>query len=271
MKRTALALVLLLACVLVACTSFDESVHNTEATKVAAALYATQTAGAPTATSTPSPTPTPTFTPTASPTPTATPSPTVSPTATPTLTPTPFPLPHGWLDYGSEGFHIALPESWEVVDMDKEGVDAIMDLLGNMDNEWAQNVAGVVSAEQMQESLKLWAMDSDPAGAGFATLNVQLQTMPIPLKVGMFMTQIEAMYDQMGVEVMSIEPSGQINGLEAGRISIRLPVGPFSVRNYQYIFVKGRNLWAVNMGVDQDNWSSYEPIFAQIAGTFRLD
>jgi hypothetical protein len=66
-------------------------------TEVAAAIYATETAEAPTSTPTPTNTPTPTVTPTPTstptPTPTFTPKPTRTPTMTPTATPTSVPTP----------------------------------------------------------------------------------------------------------------------------------------------------------------------------------
>lgn len=276
--KKCLVLVLLLAGSLTACTPLGDFIRDAEATDAAAteiavaatADAATQTA-APTATFTPSPTPTPTYTPTPSPTPSASPTPTASPSPEPTTPPAPFALPQDWLDYGGEGFALALPPSWNVVEVDREGIDVILEALENLGSEWAEGIAATVSAEQMQEALRLWAMDTELAGLGYATLNLQHQDTPISLPVSMFLDQIQATYEHLGVEVVSVEPDIQINDMAAGRICVRMPQGLLAVKMYQYVFIQGRHLWALSMGVDEDAWSEYEPIFAQIAGTFRLD
>ena len=278
MKKTAPILVsLLLVASVTACTSFSESQHNAEATEIAAQVFATQTAQAPTATPTASPTPTWTPMPTSTPSPTPTPTPTASPmpTTTPTLSPTqtsiPFPLPEGWIDYGSGGFHIALPEAWQAIDIDQEGMEAIFDALEGLDADWAQSITDMLSSEQAQESFKLWAMEPKVAGMGFPTLNVQHQVSPFAMEPDLLLSQLEAIYEQMGIEVVSIEPDLEINGLTASRLSIRLSTDLTTVRNYQYVFMKGRDLWTVNMSVDDSKWSEYEPLFVQIGETFRLD
>ncbi len=76
---------LLTAVILAACGPTEEEL-NVTATKLAAELFATQTAEAPTPTETPLPTPSPTFTPTSTPTLTPTPTPTLTPTQSPTPT-----------------------------------------------------------------------------------------------------------------------------------------------------------------------------------------
>ena len=84
--RTNLIVLLALASLLLVACGPSEAERNAIATSVAAAIYATQTAEAPTSTPTPTRTPTPTHTPTPTTTPT--------PTRTNTPTPTPTPLPH---------------------------------------------------------------------------------------------------------------------------------------------------------------------------------
>ena len=81
---------LLTSAILVACGP-SQAELDAQATEVAANIFATQTAEAPTPTFTPTSTPTPTFTPTQTPTPTKTPTPTFTPTSTPTPTFTPTP------------------------------------------------------------------------------------------------------------------------------------------------------------------------------------
>ena len=84
-KKGPLVLVCALIVALLAACGPSQAELDAQATKIAADVFATQTAEAPTLT--PTPTPTPTWTPT--PTPTVTPTNTPTPTLTPTLTPTP--------------------------------------------------------------------------------------------------------------------------------------------------------------------------------------
>jgi len=290
MKRNALPALLCLAIALslVACTSAAER-QSAQATEIAASIFATQTAQAPTIT----PTPTATFTPTPTDTPTPTPTPTDTPTPTPTSTPTPVPtlapeptvppvstskptpvavpLKEGWLEYATGEFRLALPERWQVVDVTQEGIEAILDLVKNLNTDWAQNITQMISAETMQKALRLWAMDPEPAGIGYATANVILQEQPFPMRATSLLTQLESAYKQFGLEVLSSEGGLEINGLEAGHIVLRLAMGPFAVQEDQYLYVRGKEAWMVTLAVDETAWESYEPIFDEIAHSFRLE
>lgn len=88
MKVLVVLACLLAGAVLAACGP-SQAELDAQATEIAASIFGTQTAEAPTSTFTP--TPTPTFTPTS--TPTDTPTPTFTPTPAPTSTPTPTPVP----------------------------------------------------------------------------------------------------------------------------------------------------------------------------------
>lgn len=103
--RVILNLLILLAGVTLAACSSSQPALDATATRIAANIFATQTAAlptltatptetpAPTATRTPTPTPLPTFTPTATVTPTPAPTSTVTPTPEPTASPTHTPIP----------------------------------------------------------------------------------------------------------------------------------------------------------------------------------
>jgi hypothetical protein len=175
------------------------------------------------------------------------------------------------MEYSAAGFHIALPERWEVVDLDEEGVEALIAVLENLGTEWAQNVSSMMSAEAIQESMKLWAMDPVPAGIGFATINVQHQVQPFAIEPDVMLAQLEVVYEQMGIEMVGSESGMDINGLEAIRAEIRAPVGPMAVKQFQYVYIQGRDLWSVTLAVDENEWSAYEPVFVQIAESFRVD
>lgn len=157
------------------------------------------------------------------------------------------------------------------MDVDQEGFEAIFDMLETLDTEWARSVTATFRAEAIAEMMKFWAMDSAPAGAGYATVNITGQSLPFPAVIDDLCAQFESVYQQMGVEVVAVECGLKINGLDAGRSTIRLPMGALAVKEYQYFYVQGRSLWAVTLAVDETEWSEYEPIFVTAAESFRVD
>jgi basic membrane protein A len=280
MKKYIWSLLVVTALLLSACGTSQEDLDAT-ATQIAAEIFATQTAQAPTATPTFTPTPTPTDTPTLTPTPTPTdtpsptPTPTPTPTPPPTDTPTPTPpvaidIPEGWVLYIAGDLALALPERWQAIDVTEEGVEAIFDTASALNEEWAQNLTAMFSAEAMKDKLKFWALDPKLAGSGFATVNVTQDAMPFALDAETLAGQLESVYEQMGLTVLAVEKDLEINGLDAARATIEAGVGPFTVRQDQYILVQDTDIWILTLAVDQTAWEDYEPTFATIAQTFHL-
>lgn len=195
------------------------------------------------------------------------------PTATPRDTPTPLvtaiPLPDGWRQHAVSGFHIDLPERWKAVDVDREGAEAMVDMVETFDSEWARSIG--FSAETVEQQLKLFAMDSEPAGTGYATLSVTQQSMPFPFVIDHLCAQLQSVYEKLGAEVLAAECGLRINGLDAGRFTIRLAEGPLAVKEYQYFYVQGRSEWAVTLGVDETAWAEYEAVFVRVGESFRVD
>jgi hypothetical protein len=255
-----------------------QAAREVQATEIAAEVFATQTAEAPepTATDEPTPTPTPTMTPTATPTATPEPSPTPTQTATPTPAPSATPtmtglvLPDGWHNHEAAGFSIALPARWEVIDIEEEGLEAVWTLLEGMDTEWARSTTEMFSAGTIGELVKLWAMDSEPAGFGYASLNIIAQSQPFPLSAEDLCTQLPAAYAQMGIEVAASDCPLEINGLGAAQFTIRLEVGALSVRQYQVIYVLDNDFWTVTFAVDASSWDDYETIFETSGELFQV-
>lgn len=169
------------------------------------------------------------------------------------------PLEEGWVEYDTGEFRVALPEQWEVIDVGQEGIEAILGLVENLDNEWAQSISGMISAEAMQEALRMWAMDPEPAGVGFATANISYQQQPFSMRTNMLIIQLEAAYEQMGFEVVSSDSGLEINGLDAGRIGVRLAMRPFGVQQYQYLYARDTDLWIVSLAVDETVWEITGP------------
>lgn len=252
MYKRAVVFSLLIIVALAACSS-PEAEQNSQATTIAAEIYATQTAQAP------PPTATATFTPIP------------SPTITPTATITPYPLPTGWRDHAAADFQLGLPGRWEAVDVDQEGVDAIWDLLAGINTEWAESVTSLFSSEAMREAIKFWALDTEPAGSGYASLNIIPQTQAYAIPIEDLCSQIPAAYQQLQIDMIESDCSLKINGLEAARFMTGLNMGELGVRQYQYIFVRGVRVWTLTFSVDSTVWDRYEEIFVTAAETFRTE
>jgi hypothetical protein len=300
MKCTTLLLVCLLAGLLILGCTLLPGRGNAAATRIAADVYATQTASAPTTTSTATTTSTPTQMPTF--TPTFTPPPTPTPTATPTMqpvctpppcregevyscpgecpggcgttcaTPTPAPptpAPEGWRVETGDDFTIALPERWQAVDVTAKGIEAILDKIRELDDEWARNMSAMLSDQSVAESMKFWAFDPQPAGAGFASVNVTRGDLPFAVDASAVAAQLEATYERIGLETLSTDEDLTIGGLDAARLAMRTPMGSLSMRQVQYVFVDGLTMWAVTLTVDDAVWAEYEALLAAIGESFR--
>ena len=160
------------------------------------------------------------------------------------------------------------------MDVEEEGVKAIWSLLEGINTEWAQNLTAMFSFEAfeaMQETVKFWAIDSEPAGIGYALVYISFQPQPFPIKVDDLCTQMPSFYEQMGIEMAEAECGLEINELDAARFTIRLRMGPVGVKEYQYVYVQEGRIWTLNLGVDETEWSEYEPIFVTVAESFRVD
>lgn len=193
----------------------------------------------------------------------------------PTTTPVPtsvsdFPLPAGWSDHNVSGFSIGLPGEWETVDVDKEGIDMIFEMLQYLETEWAQTTADMFSSEEMEEMLKFWAMDMDPAGLGYATINVMYQSLPFPIRVTDMCAEMPSAYIQMGIELLDMDCDVEINDTPAARFMTILRSDFGSVQQYQYLIMRGRNMWSTTLSVDATEWITYQPVFEMIAESFRV-
>jgi hypothetical protein len=177
----------------------------------------------------------------------------------------------GWKDYAVSDFHVALPERWEAVDVDEEGIQALWDALEGVNTEWAQNITKLYSAEAAQKAMKFWARDTKLAGLGYATAVVTSEPRLIPIDIEDYCTLLPPVYKQMGLEMIESKCGLEINGLDAARFLIRVRMGTISMKQYQYIYVQETKSWALSLGVDATKWSEYEPIFVTAGESFRVD
>jgi len=218
--------------------------------------------------------PTETSTSTPEPTVIQTNTPTRTPIPTPSFTPTPSPDPLllvGWREYTISGFHIALPEQWEAIDIDIEGVDAILNLLSGFDTQWAQSMTEMVSSEDLLEMMELWAMDTNPAGMGYANATVNFQSLPTIVESDDLCVEMPSAFQQMGVILVDSECGLEINDLDAGRFEILIEIEDDEIKQYQYFYMDGRKMWILALGVDGTQWSKFTSTFETIAESFRVD
>jgi hypothetical protein len=180
-----------------------------------------------------------------------------------------FPVPSGWRGYAVGGFYLALPGDWEAVDVDKEGIQMILDLLEQLDPAWAENTAETLSAEEMEKLLKFWAIDPRLSGMGYASVTVIHQPLPLPIRIEDMCEQMDLVYSQMEVEILDRSCTLKINGLSAARYTMRLDMGIGAVKQSQYIYVQGRNMWSLTVSVDENEWARYQADFNSIGESFR--
>ncbi len=256
------SIVLLVNLVLAACGPSQAELDATE-TKVAADTFATQTANAPTATATltasPEPTSTFTITPEPSSTPTSAPPPVEDPTSSGDVR-----------EYSMGGFHISLPARWEVIDIDKEGVDALWEIIEGLETEWAETARAMYNSEAMLEAFDLWAIDYQLAGLGFAVATVLSQELPYAIEAESLCMMMLATYEQMGIEVVDSDCTLEVNGIGAARFVIQIEVEGMVMKQVQYCYLSGTDMWVLSMGVDETAWTEYGPIFIEIAESFRI-
>jgi hypothetical protein len=233
---------------------------------IAAEIYATEPITTVTEIPTTAPPPTAIEIPTTTPTPTATEKPTTTPTPTSVSD---YPLPDGWLDHNLSSFSVGLPGGWEAVDVDKEGIEVILEVLTYIDSDWAQNTADMVTAEEMEEMLKFWAMDVDSTRTSYASVNIMYQSLPFPIRIADMCAEVPLFYSHMGIELLDTDCDLKINTLSAARFMVILHSTFGSDQQYQYLFMRGRNMWTMTLSVDDTEWTSYQPTFEKIAETFR--
>ncbi len=186
--------------------------------------------------------PTYTPTPTLQPTVTSTPGEVVPPTAENSPTPTPTPPPAGWMAHGVLGFHIILPERWNVLE---------------------EQFAG--------DTVKFEAVDSDDEGIWLAGITVQFQYQYGVVDLADVCAEIEIYFEALGIQIEQIDCDLEINGLPAGRLTVREVIDSQPVREYIYFYAEGTRIWVVSLYVDESDWSRYKPTFVTIGESFVLE
>jgi hypothetical protein len=201
---------------------------------------------------------------------------TLEPTAESTITPEPtessqssIDLPPGWIEHTSDAFSIELPDDWEVVDIDQEGMDAMMDLIAEFDSSWADTIESTYGSGSVTPPI-FFAMDTKMVGMGYPNININKETLPIPLQIEDVCEELIVIYDQMGLDIVEFDCTLNINDLNAAKFKIEMTIGTIMTQQYQYLYLDNLDFWSINFTVDQSGWSEYEPLFVEIANTFTI-
>jgi len=290
MKHSLITIILLSVLTLVGCSSEPEP--DIEAT-VAAALAATQTAAPtqtplpPTATPEPThtPTPVPTDTPTPEPTATATPQPTD--TSVPLLTPAPDSailetnLETGGVLYElpEEGFSIALPEEWQVIDLNKVDMAGIFDALGEQNEDLKGLFSSSLLKNLVSAGIKFYALNLDQESLHAtvpATINILKQDLPFEPTLEMYtdlnMGQLEQFFDLTSEIEQEQVMFGDIEGTSITYTAeIVDPIGrPIEAMNRQYLILDGSLAYIITLSMPVELAEKHLQPYAEAAETFRL-
>ncbi len=200
---------------------------------------------------------------------------TETPTLEPSLTPTStlpsgnLSLPAGWREHNTDDFAVGLPDSWEVVDIDAEGMQALMDLLSDYDPNWAEMLESTLTGEGAAPPV-FFAMDTDMVGMGYPNVNISKESLPLPFPISDLCSELDSLYTQMGVDLIENDCDLMINGLDAAKYNLGVRVGELTTQQYQYLYMDNTTLYFMSLSVDQNGWSQYQATFEQIAQTFTI-
>jgi len=243
----------------------------------------------PTATPTsipPTETPTPTATLTATPTPTSTPSPTRTPR--PTFTPTATParktltsiLSSGWILYEkpTEGYALALPPSWEQIDLHPEAIEDILDAFGKLNPEIGDLLEEQIHS-QMAAGLGFLAVDLDPAGvkAGFPTnCNIFKQQLNIKASLNFYVqTTIPQLESLSNIAGPVTHRRVQVAGFEAEEFEYQLSMSTATKKTVriavtQFLVIRDRDMYVISFSTLADQSQKHAPVIDKIIQSFKL-
>ncbi|MCS6844383.1 MAG: hypothetical protein NZ528_08710 [Caldilineales bacterium] len=203
-------------------------------------------------------------------TPAATPPP---PTPTP-VPPTPTPaLPEGWVENKTTQFSLALPASWQVIDLTNEDLEAVFERMKETNPNFA-NMLG--SAEAMQGFL-LWAFNTDSKTPGF-TDNVNVRNLPLEgMKLDVqkdVLEPVQQEYAKMNFNFQEMVSDLQIGGYPAGRITydfaVNTPDGAsVTVTGRQYAVITEKYLWILTYSVGSNEAEALMAVVDRSAQSFR--
>lgn len=239
--------------------------------------------------STPGPTALPTQMPSATPTPTAQPTATLTPTtlptptavSSPTVTPLANPLDIEWVYYEvpSQQYYVALPSTWEQIDMDQKSLDAMANALEEENEALREIVQGEQLNQLFQSGVTFYGFDFslESLASDFHTnVNISREALPIPLSLDDLLEFTVASLEPIDIIVTPVEshilelPAGQAGQLHY-EMSLALPDGAAVTTDVtQYIFLSDDSAYILTMSAKAGEAAPYRPVFQGIAERFGL-
>ena len=194
-----------------------------------------------------------------------------APAATPGAAPSPYPLRPNWTDHAAAGFRVGLPGRWNAVDVTAEGAGGIQDRLVELDGAWVESQREMYSTENLPQGLQFWAMDSRAVGSSYATLTVVTRELTETMTLRELVPQISADLGASRMQILGTRYGLTTNGLDTARMVVRGRVGPITVQQYVYVYLRDNKAWIATYTVDWRYWGSFYPTFAASASSFRAD
>lgn len=177
----------------------------------------------------------------------------------------------------AEGFAIALPPTWEQIDMDEATLDASLDAVSENNPEMAELVKGQ-ARNLLLSGVKFYAFDLGPAAIseGFASnVNVLKQTLPVTPSMEVFVQINVAQLEKMPNVIKPV--THQRVKLASGtgeeiryQLSMQVPTGDeVTLAITQVLALKGKNAYVITCTTTVDRQQEYEAAFERISRSFR--
>jgi hypothetical protein len=231
------------------------------------------------------PTPTPSMTPTLTPIPTRSPTPTITLTPTPTTTLTPIasptleftPTPEGWSKRTAKEIEIWLPDKWQEWEITPESIQTILKLLKQVSPTLAQQLETALKQPDTMMSMRMYAFDKGNSGASMNIVEMELpeELSQLPISLSMMMPEFEKMYKNIGAQNISSETGIEINGMDAARVSLDMPIqisgnGKVTIGMIQYLVLFDKHFYGITFS-DLKGSDQTHSVFEQIVNSFRVN
>jgi len=226
------------------------------------------------------PNPDPTSEPTAAPTatPTVEPTPTIEPTTKP---PRATATPEETDNCLSEdiGFHIELPETWICLNLTETEYEEIFSNTLELNPELGETLSVEYMANLIESGVKLFAISYDnlssPKGL-YSTVNILVVDFPIGMTLADYVDlSVHQLHELFGEGISIYHELVQIGELEAAKITYEAVMNdstgnPYNLAFLQYILIEENILYVLSFGSPASDYNQMEPVFVDIAQSFRI-